>query len=144
MQNIKEYKLKSIESEYKQVQINSSDEAVNYIRQFYFDDIDIYESFFILMLNRANITIGYAKISQGGISGAVVDVRIIMKYCIDSLCSGVILSHNHPSGNVHPSEQDIAITKRLKEAGKILDVNITDHVILTKDSYYSFVENGII
>jgi len=138
------YTLKVEDSNYNKVQITSSKQAEKTIRQFYHDDIEIYESFFILLMNRNNDTIGHAKISQGGITGTVIDRKIITKYCVDSLASGVILAHNHPSGNTNPSHSDKTITTSLKECLKLFDVDVLDHIILTKDNYYSFAdENNI-
>ena len=120
MGTIKLFELKKIQTEFPSEKITSSDQAANFIRRFYFDDIEIFESFFILLLNQANKTIGYAKISQGGISGTVVDVRIIAKYAIEALATSVILAHNHPSGNLTPSQSDITITEKIKAGLKIL------------------------
>jgi DNA repair protein RadC len=142
MKTIKLFELKKIQTEFPAIKISSSNEAANFIRRFYFDDIEIFESFFILLLNQANKTIGYAKISQGGIAGTVVDVRIIAKYAVESLAVSVILAHNHPSGNLKPSEADLTITKKIKEGLKILDIKVLDHIILTADSYYSFENEG--
>jgi DNA repair protein RadC len=142
MKNIKLFELKKIQTEFPSVKITSPDEAADFIRQFYFDDIEIFESFFILLLNQANKTIGYAKISQGGIAGTVVDVRIIAKYAIESLAVSVILAHNHPSGNLKPSQSDIEITQKIKAGLKILDIKVFDHLILTADSFYSFESNN--
>jgi DNA repair protein RadC len=142
MKNIKLFELKKIQTEFPSVKITSPDEAADFIRQFYFDDIEIFESFFILLLNQANKTIGYAKISQGGIAGTVVDIRIIAKYAIESLASSVILAHNHPSGNLKPSQADLDITQKIKAGLKILDIKVFDHLILTADSFYSFESNN--
>ena len=97
-ESVSEYKLTKVKSDFQRVLITSSEDGANFIRQFYSDDIGIFESSFILLLDRSNHTIGYAKISQGGIVGTVVDVRLIAKYAIDSFASSVILAHNHPSG----------------------------------------------
>ena len=142
MKTIKLFELKKIHTEFPAIKISSSNEAANFIRRFYFDDIEIFESFFILLLNQANKTIGYAKISQGGIAGTVVDVRIIAKYAVESLAVSVILAHNHPSGNLKPSEADLIITKKIKEGLKILDIKVFDHIILSADNYYSFEDEG--
>lgn len=142
MKTIKLFELKKNKSDFERVKITSSKDAYNVIRKFYYDDISIYESFFILMLDRSNNTIGYAKISQGGIVGTVVDLKLIAKYCIDSLCSSVILAHNHPSGNLTPSIQDKEITKKIKNGLNLLEVNTFDHLILTEESYYSFSDNS--
>jgi DNA repair protein RadC len=139
-----ELRAKKTPTNFEKVKIVSSKDAFKVISQFYFDDIDIFESFFILCLNRNNQTIAYAKISQGGVSGTVVDIKLIAKYAIDCLASGVILAHNHPSGNLKPSPEDIKITERAREALKILDIQVLDHVILTSDGYYSFGDEGII
>ena len=142
MGTIKLFELKKIQTEFPSEKITSSDQAANFIRRFYFDDIEIFESFFILLLNQANKTIGYAKISQGGISGTVVDVRIIAKYAIEALATSVILAHNHPSGNLTPSQSDITITEKIKAGLKILDIKVFDHLILTADSFYSMENNN--
>lgn len=138
------YSIKKNQSEFPRQKITSSKGAEQFIRQFYGDDIEIYESFFILLLNQANNTIGYAKISQGGICGTVVDVKIIAKYVVDSLAQGVILAHNHPSGNLTPSSADEHITKNIKDALKYFDCKVLDHIILTADNYFSFQDNGLI
>jgi DNA repair protein RadC len=101
-----------------------------------------YEEFWILLLNRSNRIIGRSKISQGGISGTVTDIRIILKLALDNMASSIILCHNHPSGNLIPSDSDISITDKLKEAGKLMDINVLDHVIVTDAQYYSFADEG--
>lgn len=136
--------LKKDPTQFERIKITSSNDSANYIRQFYSDDIEIYESFFILLLNRQNKTIGYAKISQGGVAGTVVDAKILLKYVVDTLASAVILCHNHPSGNLNPSTQDIELTKKLSQAIKLVDSQVLDHIILTPDSFYSFADNGLI
>src|SRR5690554_4107316 len=110
--NLNELTLKRNPTDFKRVKISSSRDGAEYIRNFYSDDLTIFESFFLLLLNNQNNTIGYAKISQGGICGTVVDVRIICKYAIESLCAGVILCHNHPSGALYPSQPDKTITSK--------------------------------
>jgi len=141
---MKLYELKKTKTTFPVVAISQSADAANFIREFYSDDIEIFESAFILLLNRANKTIGYAKISQGGIAGTVIDVKLICKYVVDSLASGVILCHNHPSGNLQPSNQDKEITIKVKQALELLDSILLDHIILTKESYTSLKDEGII
>ena len=136
------YTLKKLQSEFPSVKITSSQSAADFIRQFYSDDIGIFESFFLLTLNNQNQTTGYMKISQGGITGTVVDIKIVVKYAIENLATGVIFAHNHPSGTLRPSEADLAITKKLKDALNYFEIRIQDHIILTEDSYYSFQDNG--
>lgn len=140
---IKLYELKKLQTDFPAASILSSKDASDFIRQFYSDDIEIFESSFILLMNRARKTIGYAKISQGGITGTVVDLRLIAKYAVDSLATQVILAHNHPSGNLKPSEQDIDITRKAKQGLALLDITVDDHIILTKDGYLSLLEEGL-
>lgn len=144
MDTIKKFELKANETDFKQVQIKNLKDSVDYARQFYFDDIEIYESAFIILLNRANFTMGYAKISQGGICGTIIDVKIIAKYAIDSLASGIILIHNHPSNSINPSESDIISTKKVKNTLNIFECKLLDSIILTKDSSYSLLNEGIL
>lgn len=138
---VKRFEIKSNTTDFPKCKILSSKESVKFIRKFYSDDIEVYESFFVLLLNRANTTIGYAKISQGGIVGTVVDPIIIAKYAIDSLSSGVILAHNHPSGNITPSPEDICLTKEIKHGLDLFNIRVLDHVIITKNKYYSLADN---
>lgn len=140
--NTKLYELKKNKTEFKNIKITNSQNSADFIRQFYSDDIGIFESFFILMLNRSNTTIGYAKISQGGTAGTVVDIKIVAKYAVDSLANSVILAHNHPSGTLSPSSQDLEITSKIKQALTLLEIQVLDHIILTEENYYSFADEG--
>jgi DNA repair protein RadC len=101
-----------------------------------------YEEFWIILLNRANKVIRKVNISEGGISGTVVDPKKIFKISLDSHASSIILGHNHPSGVVTPSEADCRITKKLRDAGAMLEVTVLDHLIIGDDSYYSFADEG--
>jgi DNA repair protein RadC len=103
-----------------------------------------YEEFWIIMLNKANRVIRNCNISEGGISGTVVDPKKIFKIALDHHASSIILGHNHPSGNIQPSEADQKITKKIKDAGNMLDVAILDHLIIGDDRYYSFADEGLI
>lgn len=131
-------------TDFKKVQIKTSRESYDYMKEFYVGSMEIYESFFIILLNRANNTIGYAMISQGGITGTVVDPRIIAKFIADSLATGLIMGHNHPSGNKFPSEQDKSITAKIKSMASYFDTSVLDHIILTEDDYYSFADEGML
>ena len=135
------YELKKIQTEFPKTKIKSITDSEKFIRQFYGDDMDIFESVFILLISQSNETLGYAKISQGGIASSIVDVRLVAKYAIDSLCSGVILAHNHPSGDANPSETDIKMTKKVKNALKLFNIDLLDHLILTSSIAYSFAAN---
>ena len=138
------YSIKKNPSTFARTQIKSSADSFDLIRQFFGDDIGIFESFFLLCLNNSNETVGYAKISQGGITGTVVDMRIILKYAIDNLATSIIISHNHPSGTLRPSEADKTTTAKIKNALKFMDITLLDHLIITEDAYYSFADEGIL
>jgi DNA repair protein RadC len=101
-----------------------------------------HEAFWMLMLDRSNKVVGEERISTGGVSGTVVDVKVIFKYALEKLASSVILCHNHPSGNLEPSQADRKITRKVKEAGELLEIQVLDHVIVTADGYYSFADEG--
>ena len=109
------------------------------------DSIEHIEEFKLMLLTRSNKVLGIAPISKGGISGTVTDVRIILQAAIKSNASGLIVCHNHPSGNLNPSESDTKLTQKIKESGNIMDIQLLDHLIITaEDSYYSFADNGYI
>lgn len=131
-------------SSFVRVEIKSPEAAQKFARQFYHEDIELYESMFIMMLNRNNMVTSYAKISQGGTSGTVADPKIIAKYAVDDLCSSVILVHNHPSGNKTPSDADIRLTTKIRQGLEMLDIKLHDHIILTTDGYTSFANEGLI
>ena len=101
-----------------------------------------YEEFWILLLNRSNKIIEKVKISQGGITGTIIDVRLILKNAIERLATSIILCHNHPSGNLQPSDSDNLITRKIQEAGKYLDLPVIDHIIVCDGEYYSFADEG--
>lgn len=122
--------------------ITSSKDAYDVIKA---DLLDIpHEEFWILLLNRANRVIRKSQISQGGIAGTVADPKIIFKLALDDLASGIILAHNHPSGNLTASQADLDLTKKLKEAGKLLDIQVLDHLIVAGQKYFSFADEGLI
>lgn len=103
-----------------------------------------HEEFWVLYLNNANKVIAKNQLSKGGMTGTVVDVRIIFKSALESGAVAIVLCHNHPSGNLKPSEADKEITKKVKIAGKSLDINVLDHLIVTQNGYYSFADEGIL
>jgi DNA repair protein RadC len=106
------------------------------------DKIEWVESFIVIGLNRANKVLGFYKVSSGGVTGTVADPKVIYQFALLSNASSIIIAHNHPSGNTTPSEQDRTLTNKIKEAGKMLDITLVDHVIVTVDGFYSFAENG--
>jgi DNA repair protein RadC len=104
-----------------------------------------HEEFWILLLNRANEVLSKINVSKGGTTGTVVDGKIIMKHAIEMpRCCGIVLAHNHPSGNLKPSEADIKITHKLKEIAAFMDINLVDHLIIGENAYYSFADEGIL
>ena len=141
---IKGFRIVSEPTDIPVKKVDTSELAADYARQFYLGDIDVYESMFIILLNRANNATSFAKISQGGVIGTVADIKIIAKYAIEGLACSIILIHNHPSGNVQPSKPDEVLTERLREGLKLLDVDLIDHVIISKDNHFSFADNEIL
>ncbi len=103
-----------------------------------------HEEFWLLMLNRANSFIKKELISRGGVSGTVVDTKIIFKAACENYASSIIICHNHPSGNLKPSDADLKITKNIKEAGRIMEIQLLDHLIISENSFYSFADEGVI
>ena len=144
---LKEYKIIPTKNNYEipKKTINNSIDAFEFIKQFWNEDIEVYESVFILLLNRSNKTIGWAKISQGGIASSLIETKLICKYVVDSLASSIILCHNHPSGNKNPSKHDIEITKKIIKALEFFDCKVIDHIIITPEyKFTSLAENGLI
>lgn len=139
-----EYKLRARRTKLPRTQVSSSIVAADAVRLLYGDDIYIYETVFLLLLDRSLTTNGYVRISQGGISGSVVDTRLVCKYAVDSLSSAVILVHNHPSGNLTASPSDRNICKEITKSLATLGIQLSDFLILTADSYLSFSDEGYI
>ncbi len=102
-----------------------------------------HEEFWVLMLNRANEITRKVCISRGGVAGTVVDAKIVFKKALESMACSIILCHNHPSGNTKPSQADVNITEKLVKAGKTLDINVLDHLIITDRGFYSFADEGM-
>ncbi|MEO0310693.1 MAG: hypothetical protein RIQ89_350 [Bacteroidota bacterium] len=102
-----------------------------------------HEEFFVVLLNRANHVLAIEQISKGGFNATIVDSRILFKYALDHKAVAMILAHNHPSGNLNPSEEDKKLTAKLQQGAKLLDLNILDHIIIGHQQYYSFADNGL-
>lgn len=125
--------------------VESSQEASELFRLYYpKGSIDYKEFFFVMYLNQSNNVLAVSKVSEGGITGTVVDIRIILQQALLLHATSTIVCHNHPSGNLSPSECDRRLTKKLVEAGRTMDISVIDHIILTSESYYSFADNGIL
>lgn len=106
--------------------------------------LELVEDFVMICLNGSYEAIGWVKISSGGFNAALVDPRLIFAVALQTASTAIILAHNHPSGNTEPSENDKAITRQLREAGKLLSIAVLDHLILTKEAFFSFAENGLL
>lgn len=128
------------------LQIKSVEEAKNYIQTHFpvlYSDANV-EYFYVIFFNKANAVVTSKEISKGGFSATVVDVRVILKTALQCNASAIILLHNHPSGNPKPSPEDIALTKKIKDACKLLDIELLDHFIITYKETYSLAEHGYI
>lgn len=106
--------------------------------------LELLEQFKILLTNRANKVLGILEISSGGVSGTVADPKLIFASALKAGASGIILSHNHPSGNLNPSQADLDLTRKIKEGGKLLEIQVLDHIILTAENYYSLADEGLL
>lgn len=125
--------------------VTNSKDAADFIRKTYSrGSIQLQESFIVLYFNRANEILGYYKHAIGGIAGVVGDIRLIYATALASASVGIILAHNHPSGNLNYSQADLEFTKKVRDAGKILDIQLLDHLIVTKTGYFSFADEGMI
>ena len=128
--------------EVKREKLTNSIEAVNLMQPLLGDLM--HEEFWIIFLNRANGIIGKKQISVGGMSGTVADPRMIFKAALDQKAVSIILCHNHPSGNNQPSAADVQLTKNISEGGKVLEITVLDHIIVTQHGFYSFADEGLI
>ncbi|SHN23301.1 DNA repair protein RadC [Cyclobacterium lianum] len=131
-----------VEQPDKRIKINCSQDVYNCMKPYLFDEV--VEHFYIVLLNRNNQVVKLHKISSGGTYGTLADPKLIFKKALDYLASGLILVHNHPSGNLNPSESDKRLTQRLIEVGKSLEIPVLDHLIFTDASYLSFADEGLI
>ncbi|MDQ3111444.1 MAG: DNA repair protein RadC [Bacteroidota bacterium] len=124
------------------MKVTSSGDAYRIIRP-ELDELQ-HEEFYIMLLNRSNIVTKKEQVSRGGMNATIVDPKIVFKIAVNNGASGIILAHNHPSGAVKPSEQDIRLTKKLKEGAELLDIGLLDHIIVGANTYYSFADEGLV
>ncbi len=143
------YGLAEIEVSYKPTKIEMAPDAIrnsrevaDVLRSFFDSFMEYREAFYILYLNRANKPIGVFQLSIGGQTGTVADVKMGLQVALTSHACGMILCHNHPSGNTQPSDADLGLTKKFKNAAALFDVQVLDHIILTQNSYFSFADEG--
>jgi len=123
-------------------QISSSNDAYQ-ILKFHLADLRT-EEFWAIFLNQSNKVIHISQLTQGGINQSIVDIRILFKNALDHFATGIIVAHNHPSGNLKPSSEDIHITKKIKEAGNLMNIQVLDHLIITQNSYLSFADENLL
>ncbi|QOW09388.1 DNA repair protein RadC [Kaistella flava (ex Peng et al. 2021)] len=126
----------------EKVQVTSSKESYKVLMP-YLSDLQT-EEFWAIYLNQNNRILGKSKLSSGGINQSVVDVRILFKTALEHLATGIIIAHNHPSGNLKPSSEDLKITKQIAEAGKILNIQLLDHLIIAQNAYLSFADENLL
>lgn len=126
--------------------VKSSNDAYNYLKQFYPDEtIALVEQFSVAFLNRANRIIGIQVISKGGLTGTIADPRLIMATALKAAATGIVLCHNHPSGNLQTSTADLDITKKIQSACNFLDIKLLDHIIISPNGeYLSFIDEGLL
>ena len=125
--------------------IATSFDAVQIIRKFWNEEtIEMQEEVKVILLNNSNCVLGIYNLSKGGITSSLVDVRLVLSVALKCLSPGIILVHNHPSGNLKPSLADLDIVKKLKESCKIMDINLFDSIIITKESFMSFADDGLL
>ena len=143
-----DYKVGEVELTYKPTtrnknKVSSSADAYQILLPtFKAGTIDYKEYFKVLYLNQANQVLGFTQISEGGITETSVDVRVILRAALLTNSVSLILAHNHPSGNLKPSKQDLELTQSIKEAAELMRIRVLDHIILTSDKYYSFADEG--
>ena len=125
------------------IRIESSMDVYKACTQFW-PSFDHVEYFYVLYLNRSNHLLGVHLLSKGGFTGTVIDVRVVYQVALKACACSLILAHNHPSGNLTPSDADQQITRKIKDAGKILEIQVLDHLIVTSESFYSFADNGML
>ncbi|KAA3640909.1 MAG: DNA repair protein [Bacteroidetes bacterium] len=124
--------------------VRSSRDAYNVFINNWSDQIELVEEFNMLMLRRSGRVLGILNVSKGGHSGTIVDAKIIFSAALKCCANSIILAHNHPSGQTTPSRADNSLTKKLKQAGEVLDILVIDHLIITPYSYYSYGDEGLL
>tara|TARA_R110000764_G_scaffold175171_8_gene261509 strand:+ start:729 stop:1184 length:456 start_codon:yes stop_codon:yes gene_type:complete len=126
------------------IKVQSSRDAADYLRKHFEQCMDNHEEFKILHLNNSNSVVNVHHVSKGGLTGTLVDVRLAVREALHIVCAGVIICHNHPSGTTKPSQADRAITQKLKTAFNYFDINVLDHIILTRETYLSMADEGLL
>ena len=123
------------------LKVVGSQSVASALREFW-PSYDHIEFMYMIMLNRQNQILGYHQVSKGGITGTIIDLRVIYQVALKANASAIIIAHNHPSGNLEPSETDKKVSREVKDAGKILNITLLDHIILTTDGFHSMADDG--
>ncbi len=155
MENTKEtrqYQVAEIQLIYKsnvkpseRPRISTSKDARNVLMENWDDTkLELVEQFKVMLTNRANKVLGIFELSTGGVTGTVADPKLIFAAAIKGAACGIIIAHNHPSGNLSPSQADIDLTRKIKEGGRLLEIQLLDHIIITSEGYYSFADEGLL
>ena len=150
--SLEEFKISEIEIAYRpklkaseRPKVSKAHEAYNLLLRCWDENkICLIEEFKIVLLNRGNRVLGVMHVAQGGMEGVLIDPKIIMATALKGAATSIVLAHNHPSGKLEPSKQDIRLTNRIVRAGDLLGIKVVDHLILTDDGYYSFSKDGIL
>lgn len=125
--------------------IKTSEDAYKiFLKSWDMEKIDFVEQFKIMLLTRSNSVLGILNVSSGGVTSTVVDPRIIFSAAIKANACAIILGHNHPSGNLKPSQPDLDLTQKIKQGARYFDISVLDHVIVTRDEYFSFADDGVL
>lgn len=138
------YKLVKIPTDKPVVKITDSKDVFEFIKPYFGTNIDVLEELYIILLNNRNHIIGVQLVSRGGTTGTVADLLLIMKYIVDSLATRIILVHNHPSGDLISSREDDAMTKSINNATDLFNIELLDHLIISKDEYKSYADNNLL
>lgn len=140
---IPEISLKNKKGDLLKVKITSAKDCYHYFKELFDEEtLEVYEQVMVIYLNTASNTVGWYKASQGGMTGSIVDPRLILKAALDCYATAFVIAHNHPSGKLVPSDADRKITKNLSQAAKTLEITLLDHLIITNEGFYSFADKG--
>ena len=143
MNTIKEIRVSYSSGNNDKIKITNSKDSYELLKSCWsMNTIELQEEFKILLLNRNHQVLGIYPLSKGGVSGTLVDAKLVYSVALKCNASSIIVVHNHPSGNLKPSEADLRLTKKLKQAGAYLDITLLDHLIITKNGYYSFSDES--
>jgi DNA repair protein RadC len=128
----------------ERVKVTKSKHAETYFREVWSNKMEYIEEIYLMLLNRSNEVLGFTKVSMGGVNSAIVDPKVIFQTALKANASAIIIAHNHCSGSLKPSEQDLRVSNKIREGAGLLDINLLDHIILSSESYFSFADDGLL